>query len=282
MRRLQKPFLKKYRDNHWEFIHPSSIENETVRNQYLEGLECLDYDDEEAELIFKRLIAKHRYHLDAYNHLSIAFRNQGKTFESLLTAEKAYKLGKDCIPGEFQPGIDLLVWSVFENRPFLRSCQIYGLELQYHKDYESAANIYKENLLLNPGDNQGIRYLLLEVYFTSKNYKQARLLLEEHSDDWSIDFKFGLVTLNVLEGNIKEADKILPEAIETNEFFIDEVIKDKHIQPPAFKFSNGSGSDDMMPLGSVQLAFDYWERNKALYKDKKVIEYYKACKAKLK
>jgi len=275
---MKKPYLQKYQDNEWEFVYPITIDNEETYNEYWKGVELLDYDDKAAEIIFKRLISKNPYYIDAYNHLSISFRNQDKIFESLLTAEKSYRLGKDCFPSEFNIKRDKLIWPVLENRPFLRACQIFGLECQYHKDYSTAIDIYKENLRLNENDNQGIRYLLLEVYFASKDFTQARKLLNTNSSDWSIEFKFGLVTLEVIEGNIENADKYLDTAVETNKFFIDEVIKTKHAPPPPFRIPGEPNFDAGIPIGSVQQAYDYWERNKILYKSKKVMEYYKERK----
>jgi tetratricopeptide (TPR) repeat protein len=278
---MEKPFIQHFIENDWEFVYPKSIDNEKVYNQYWEGVELLDFDDLEAERIFKNIISKHPYYIDAYNHLSIAFRNQNKTFESLLTAEKSYNLGKECFPKEFNFKTDKIIWSVLNNRPFLRACQTYGLECQYHKDYSKAIEIYKENLNLNKSDNQGIRYLLLEVYFMTNDFKQARQLIKKNSDDWSMEFKFGLVTLEAIEGNFTKADENLKEAIKRNKFFIDEVIKDKHIAPPPFRIPGEPNFDAGIPIGSIQEAFDYWTRNKELYKTKKVIEYYKDRKKNL-
>lgn len=271
----EKPFLQKYLDNEWEFIYPISIDNEETYNEYWKGVELLDYDDKNAERVFKKLISKHPYYIDAYNHLSIAFRNQNKVFESFLTAEKSYHLAKDCFPPEFNSKKDKLNWLVLENRPFLRACQTYGLECQYRKDYKAAIDIYKENLRYNENDNQGIRYLLLEVYFLSKNYEQARKLIFSYPDDWSIEFSFGLVTLEVIEGNIKKADTYLNEAVKCNNYLIDEIIMLKHIQPPPFRISGEPDFYAGIPIGSVQQAYEYWSRNKSVYNLKKVIEFYK-------
>ena len=69
------------------------------------------------ERINQKIIKQYPYHIDAYNHLSIAFKNQKKTFESFLTAEKAYILGKSCFPKEFKPKHKLL-WTTSENQLF--------------------------------------------------------------------------------------------------------------------------------------------------------------------
>ncbi|MCK9290400.1 MAG: hypothetical protein WCR58_03000 [Bacteroidales bacterium] len=274
--KIEKPFLRQYDDNEWEFVYPSSIDNENVFDLFYEGVEFLDYNDKEAERIFKSLIKNHPYHIDAYNHLSIAFRNQNKTFESLLTAEKAYTLGKECFPKDFDYRIGKISWGWLENRPFLRACQIYGLECQYAKNYNSALKLYQENLSFNENDNQGIRYLLLETLLVLKEYNQAEKLIEKYEDDFSIEFKYGLVSLYVLKGDYNSADNHLIEAVQTNQHFIKEVSKQKHIKPEPFRISNEPYFDTGIQIGSIQQAFDYWERNKSFYKTKKLIEYYKS------
>lgn len=275
----QRPYLRKYHKNEWVFVHPSSIDNEKVHEEFWDAVDQLDYDDENAERIFKALISKHPYYIDAYNHLSLAFRNLNKPFESLLTAEKSYNIGKGCLPDDFDCKENKLIWSDLDNRPFLRACQIYGLECHYHKDYETAIKIYRENLNLNEDDHQGIRYLLLETYFASKKYEDARLLLNTYPDDHSIEFTFGDVALLILENKVERANEKIKEAVKTNAFFVSEVIKDKHTKPKPFRLPGEPHFDAGIPLGSVQQAFDYWTRNKELYKIKEVIEYFKEKKA---
>lgn len=275
LKKLEKPIVQKYNDNNWEFVYPQSIDNEKVNDEFWNAVELLDNNDQMAEKMLKKLITKHPYYIDAYNHLSIAFRNQGKEFESLLTAEKSFNLGKNCLPVSFNFIKDKLIWSNLDNRPFLRACQNFGLECQYHKKYSEAIEIYKLNLKLNEDDHQGIRYLLLETFFATKDYKQAQQLLNKYSDDFSIEFKFGTVAINILNDNFQQADKHLNEAIRTNDFFIEEVIKTKHLKPFPHKIPGEPYFDAGIPIGSIQQAFDYWKRNENLYKNKKIIDYFK-------
>jgi tetratricopeptide (TPR) repeat protein len=274
----EKPIVQQYNEHEWEFIYPPSIDNEKVNEEFWAAVEVLDYDDPSAEMVFKKLIAKHPYYIDAYNHLSLAFRNQGKDFESLLTAEKSFNLGKSCLPKSFNLKKDKLIWGNLDNRPFLRACQIYGLECQQHKRYSEAIEVYTLNMSLNENDNQGIRYLLLEVFFAIRDYKKARHLLDKYRDDFSIEFMFGSVVIKVLDGHHEKADDVLKEAIDTNKFFIDEVIRDKHSKPPPFRLPGEPGLDAGIPMGSVQQAFDYWKRNEQLYKTAEIIDYFKSRK----
>jgi tetratricopeptide (TPR) repeat protein len=270
-----KPIVRQYYDNEWVFVYPSSVDNKRVYDEFWEGVEFLDNEDIIAEEIFKGIILKHPYYIDAYNHLAIAYRNQKKSFESLLTAEKAYQLGKSFFPAEFNFKTDKLIWSHLDNRPFLRACQTYGLECQYHKDYSTAIEIFKENLALNEDDNQGIRYLLLEIYFETQDYNEARQLIIKHSEDYSIEFKFGIVALDIIEGNFEKADQNMIISEKTNKFFVDEIIKYKHIKPPVFRIPGEPFFDAGIPIGSIQQAYEYWSRNKKLYKTTEIVKYFK-------
>jgi hypothetical protein len=275
LKTLERPIIKRFNDTDWEFINPESYDNEIVADEFWKAVEILDYDDQRAEDVFKKLIEKHPFYIDAYVHLSFAFRNQKKTFESLLTAEKAYTISRECLPKEFNSKKHKIIWSWLENRPFLRAYLNYALESIEHKNYEIAISVLKDILNFNENDNQGIRYTLLETYLKLKNFDEAKKIIKKYKDDFSIEFKFGEVALAVLDGNTKKADILLKEAIQTNKFFIDEIKKEKHIKPAPHRIPGEPFFDAGIPIGSVQQAYEYWSRNKDLYKSKKIIEYFK-------
>jgi tetratricopeptide (TPR) repeat protein len=274
---FEKPIVQKQYGNTWEFVYPPSITDERVSDDFWEAAEFLDGSDLIAEELLKKLILEHPHYIDAYVHLSIAYRNQGKTFESLLTAEKAFNLGIECLPKAFNLKKDHLIWPLSRNRPFLRACQNWGLELQNHEKYSQAVEIYKLNLAFNPEDHQGIRYLLLEIFFAIKDYKKAEELLHQYPDDFTIEFKFGIVAVHILNNDLKLAEQHLAEAVQSNSFFIDEVIKTKHIKPLAYRIPGEPTFDAGIPAGSVQEAYSYWESNKNLYQNKKIISYFKTA-----
>jgi len=57
----------------------------------------------------------------------------------------------------------LLPWGFIDNRPYLRCLHGHGLCLWRQRDLGGAAEIFRCMLWLNPGDNQGIRFLLANV-----------------------------------------------------------------------------------------------------------------------
>lgn len=269
-----EPFIECLGDNEWQFVFPPDIENEKVNNKYCQALEFLDYDDIAAERIFKELLNKHPYYIDAYNHLSIAFKNQKKRFESYLTAEKAYVLGKSCFPKQFKFGKDKLRWSFLENRPFLRACHTFGLECQDKKEYDRALELYREILSINKDDHQGIRYLVLECLFAQRNFIQAEEFLKSYQKERSLEFLFGNAIIEVLKHNNSKALEILKDGIKQNPFVLEEIKKDKHVAPPPFRLTGEPYFDAGNPVGSVQEAFEYWTRNKKVLNIKEVREFF--------
>ena len=179
------------------------------------------------------------------------------------------------LPREFKIGRDKLIWSNLDNRPFLRSYQIYGLECQYRRDYSKAIDLYKKMLLLNEGDNQGARYLYLECLFAIKDYQTARKLLSKYPDDWSIEFLYGKVAVEILDGKMDKAKQLVKHAVRRNIHLPREVIKAKHKPPPPFRMPGQPALDGGIHVGSIQEAYEYWNRNKSLYKLKAIIGFYK-------
>lgn len=273
MKELIEPYFYKYDEDSWEISQPEEIYSEKIAEVFWDAVEYLDYDPLYSENIFKSLIKKIPLFIDAFNHLSIAFKNQKKDFESFLTAEKAYNIAKGLIPKEFNKRTDKIRWICLPNRPFLRAFHIYGLELQEKKEYEKAISIYTDILRFNESDNQGIRYLVLECLFNLKDYRRAEKLINQYDGDWSIEFAYGKLSIEILKGN-QNVSELLSNAIKINKFFPDEVIKTRHKAPPPHRIPGEPHFDAGIPIGSVQQAYDYWERNKSVYKQKMVIDYF--------
>jgi tetratricopeptide (TPR) repeat protein len=263
----QKPKLEQVYENEWRFVFPRSMENEKTINDYYEGVELLGYDDAEAEKIFKKLIKKHPYHIDAYNHLSLAFKYQKKPFESFITAEKGYWIGKMSLPNGFKMGKSKLEWGFGENRPFLRSCHILGLEYQEKKQYREAIHHYTEALECNKGDNQGVRYLILQCLFAMGDFAGAAAFLKKIKDDWGIDFVYGRLLLAIINGEEKKLKPLLRDALEYNRHVPSEILKDKHIVPVDF-------DDEYVAAHSEAEAYEYWDSNRGILNDPRIKSFF--------
>jgi tetratricopeptide (TPR) repeat protein len=74
-------------------------------------------------------------------------------------------------------------WGVVETRPYMRARAGLAGCLWELGQHQEAIGHYEELLRLNPGDNQGIRYLLLTAYLTAGKDGEAERLLGEYEDD---------------------------------------------------------------------------------------------------
>lgn len=76
-------------------------------------------------------------------------------------------------------------WGFLETRPYMRARQFLAEELWQSGDRDAAIGHLREMLVLNPGDNQGLRYILLAWLIHMRDDVAVENLLREHADDGS-------------------------------------------------------------------------------------------------
>jgi tetratricopeptide (TPR) repeat protein len=110
-------------------------------------------------------------------------------------------------------------WGLLETRPYMRARQGLAETLWRLKRYEEAVEHYRELLHLNPGDNQGNRYALLDLLIQIERYEEARTLLKQYGDEWSAVWLYSRALLEFQKrGASAAAKKILQQAVEENPF----------------------------------------------------------------
>lgn len=177
-----KPEVHKDFSGDWRFYFPEEMVS--VMDDYYESVEQIDYDEDLAQIGLNRIIKRFpECHIDAYNHLSISNRNQSKTEQALQYAITGYMIGMDSLPVSFNHNEDKLIWLILENRPFLRSLQILGLEFMRRRDLVRAENLFLKLISYNPNDNQGIRYLLAEIYHHTMRKRKLKALEKRYSEE---------------------------------------------------------------------------------------------------
>jgi hypothetical protein len=97
--------------------------------------------------------------LDAHAHLGNLVFDHTPT-AALRHYEIGVRIGELSL-GESFTGV--VGWGLVDNRPFLRCLQGYGLCLWRLGRGDAAAQVFDRMLCMNPGDNQGIRFLLSAV-----------------------------------------------------------------------------------------------------------------------
>ena len=177
-----EPYVQKDFSGDWRFYFPEEMVS--VMDDYYESVEQIDHDEDLAQIGLNKITKIFsECHIDAYNHLSISNRNQGKTEQALQYAITAYMIGINSFPISFNHNKDKLIWLILENRPFLRSLQILGLEFMRRRDLVRAESLFLKLILYNPNDNQGIRYLLAEIYHYTKEKRKLKALEKEYSGE---------------------------------------------------------------------------------------------------
>lgn len=143
--------------------------------------------------------------------------------DSLKRALELYTQGMEA--GERALGADFFkenvghFWGLLETRPYMRARQGLAETLWRLKRYEEAIEHYRELLRLNPGDNQGNRYLLLGLLIQIERYKAALDILEQYQDEWSAVWLYSGALLEFQRrGSSMEAKKALQQAVEENPF----------------------------------------------------------------
>ena len=139
----------------WEFVYPAIYDD--LMNEFHTG--CESYEEgnlDDAERIFRAVLAQMPDHLDAIHHLALVLSKRGMLAEARDLWEQTSRIGHKAFPQDFKLGRDRLEWGWLENRPFLRC--LHGLALARYDDgeIEEALGLFLELLSLNPNDNQEI------------------------------------------------------------------------------------------------------------------------------
>src|SRR5271167_3458211 len=74
-------------------------------------------------------------------------------------------------------------WGFLETRPYMRARAGLAATLDALGDVDAAIGHYRDMLRLNPGDNQGIRYVLARCLMKSRDIEALRQLLQQFDED---------------------------------------------------------------------------------------------------
>lgn len=136
--------------------------------------------------------------------------------------EKAVAAGERAIGAEmFEEGKGHF-WGIIETRPYMRA-RLQLAELLWELgEPEVALTHYREMLELNPGDNQGVRYMLLNALLQLYKNEEAAALLAQFEDDAFAVWAYNRALLIFRQqGRSAEAEEALHAAFEQNEYVPD-------------------------------------------------------------
>jgi len=112
-------------------------------------------------------------------------------------------------------------WGIIETRPYMRACQGLAQVLWALGDLQGAAEQYQDMLRLNPNDNQGVRYELLECLLGMEDLKGVDVLFAQYDEDISASCLFTKALVSFLrEGNIPKSRDALAEGMDVNPYVV--------------------------------------------------------------
>jgi tetratricopeptide (TPR) repeat protein len=150
-------------------------------------------------------------------------------------------------------------WGILETRPFMRALEGLATTQWEMGQREEAERNYRELLRLNPGDNQGIRYLLLNLLMEMGRDEQARALLSEYEDDWSAESAYTSALLLFREkGDGPESKQALTRAFEVNQHVPDYLTGKKRIPSQRSDMITMGGEDEAPYYASAHL--NHWRK----------------------
>ncbi len=110
--------LSRVAPHEWEFAYPNIYDD--LMDQFGAGCELYEEGNlDEAERIFRAVLAQMPDHLDAIHHLALVLSERGLPEEARDLWEQTVRIGRKAFPQDFEIGGDLLEWGWLENRPFL-------------------------------------------------------------------------------------------------------------------------------------------------------------------
>lgn len=192
--------------------------------------------------------------------------------QSKTAAESLQWLKKGVAAGEKQLGKEFFLenkgefWGLVETRPYMRAKEEYAYALWHTGREEEAIREYKELLELNPSDNQGIRYSLIQIYLNAGRYDDARTLLDQFKEEESANFMYNRVFVEFMtSGSRVKVTAALKKAIKQNPYVVDYLLHKKNIPHER---------PDYIGYGDAREAIAYCQDYVALWRDQpKLIEY---------
>lgn len=135
-------------------------------------------------------------------------------------------------------------WGILKTRPYMRARAGVAKCLWDIGQHDDAIAHYKAMLRLNPGDNQGNRYMLAACFATLKRYDELEALFAQQGDDCGLAWLFTKALVKFArEGATNSAHQLLSTALDRNRF-VPHYLSGKKLMPKYLPDSYGFGSDD--------------------------------------
>ena len=261
-RDMEKIGIERVGKDGWVFVWPRGEEREKASDIFFEGLEYLDVGENgKARKLFEKALEIFPEHIDVLHHLAI-ISSKAKSKELIGFA---MKIGSEVISGKLKEG-DKLEWGWTENRPFLRAYHFKGLNLLDAGKIEEATKIFKQIILWNPNDNQGVRSILADIYAKGKRWDELLLLCEKYQGDSDPSISYGYVLGLFKKGEKERATEQLKKCM-WNLPLCGKILLKKNPKKPK------PGMQGYVTYADEDLAYEFWEGQKEAWQDEDVLKW---------
>jgi tetratricopeptide (TPR) repeat protein len=234
----------------WRFEYPRLSWD--VMEEFHEALEYWRVGDVAVtEDMYRDLVDEYPEFIDVHHHLALLLNDTGRDEEAFQLWQEVVGLGLSCLPEEFEMGRDLLPWLILENRPFLRAYHGLGLEYLARGKTEKALEMFENILAMNPGDNQGVRALVVDCSFQLNRPKDVLVICNRYPDDGMEQLMYGRALALYQLGRRDEAAEALDDAIEFLPLVAKELTKKRHQRPKDLR-------RNYITYGGADQAYTYW------------------------
>jgi tetratricopeptide (TPR) repeat protein len=190
---------------------------------------------------------------DAYVILAGGAKDRGDLQEACRLYAEGVRAGERLLGREFFAEAAGHFWGLIETRPYMRARSGLAGCLWQLGDREAAIAHYQELLRLNPGDNQGLRYLLAACLLEMGDDARLGAHLAQHEDDGTAAILFTRTLWQFRRsGPDQEAGALLVEALKENPHVPAYLLGEKRL-PPEPPMYIGWGDEPE----AVAYAFDF-------------------------
>ncbi len=168
----------------------------------------------------------------------------GSLHEARVLYEAGVKAGERALGEEAFEEYAGHFWGVMKTRPYMRARSGLAECLWALGHHQEAIDHFQEMLQLNPGDNQGIRYMLMSYLLEEGQDDDLDRLFDSYAGDQSaVGLYTRALTLFRREGTTDLARKSLQEALGFNRFVPDYLLRRKKL-PAQLPEYTGFGDED--------------------------------------
>lgn len=147
-------------------------------------------------------------------------------------------------------------WGVLETRPYMRAREGYASVLWHMGEIDKVIAHFQDMLRLNPGDNQGVRYYLLQLYQETGDDDALGALIKRYKDDYSAHWSYTeALLLFRQQGARKRATRQLKEALIQNPHVPDYLLGQKKLPKHTTGFIGIGDKDEASDYASIAMPF---------------------------